>query len=241
MANQENFFKKSMVYFGSSIFVQILNVFLIPIYTRNFTTAQFGEFTIVTSFQSLLAAFVTLGIFSGLSRFFYESEDQNRLKNIALTFSILWGSANVLLILLACNSVSVTVFGNNPNGPIYIKLTAINSVLVCLISIYTTYLTMEYKAFKSSLITITNLFISVITTFYLVAILKRGILGALQAQIIASVMVLGFLFSKDFKKFRFVLDRLVLKKMLTYGIGLLPGQVGMWPGAYRSLYYERPD
>ncbi|TCL76759.1 O-antigen/teichoic acid export membrane protein [Hydrogenispora ethanolica] len=228
MENWGGMFKKSLVYLGSSLLVQILNLFLIPIYTRNFTPGQFGEFTLVTSFQSICTALTGLGIFSGYSRFYYESAEPQRLKNTALTFGIFWGVLNILIILAAAGPLSARVFGSNPHGPEFIGLSAVNALLASLISIYSADMTMRYQAWRSSLVTLANLLLAVVLTFCFLTLLHGGIPGAVRAQTVASGTVLGALLLGDIKHFRPVLDRPGLARMLAYGLGLLPGQIGGW-------------
>lgn len=219
---------KTAVYIGTSILTQVLNLFLIPIYTNHLSPALFGEFTIVTSLQGILSFFVSLGIFSGLSRFYYETDDQPRLKNIVVTFSVLWGLLLVAVCLIAAPQIAGLVFKGSPNGPALTRLVAINAFCVCLITTYITYMTMGYQALKSSLVSLFNLLLAVAFTIYLVAVLKQGVLGALQAQVYAAAVVLGFLMLCDLRSFRFAWDKTLLGQMLAYGVGLLPGQLGCW-------------
>ncbi|HEX3047607.1 MAG TPA: oligosaccharide flippase family protein [Bacillota bacterium] len=219
---------KTAVYIITSILTQVLNLFLIPLYTNHFSPALFGEFTIVTSLQGILSFFVSLGIFSGLSRFYYETEDPVRLKNITVTFSLLWGSVMVAVCLIAAPQIASLVFKGAPDGPVLTRLVAVNAFLLCLINTYTTYMTMGYYALKSGLISMFNLLLTVIFTIYLVAVLRLGVLGALQAQVYAAAVVFSWLLLSDLRDFRFAWERTLFGRMLGYGVGLLPGQLGCW-------------
>ena len=228
MADREQLCKKSLIYLGSSLLTQLLNLFLIPVYTHNFSTGQFGEFTLVTSLQSICMAFAGLGIFSGLSRFYYENADPNRAKNSAVTFTLLWGALNILITLAAAGRLAALIFGANPDGPLYIGLSAVNAVLASLISIYCAELTMTYRAWRSSLAAIVNLLAALLLTWWFLARLRLGIRGAVAAQSLAAAGVLLWLMLGDAGRFRLALDRQSLAPMLGYGLGLLPGQLGGW-------------
>ena len=91
MIDNKKIVYNSLTYFLFSIISQILNLILIPLYTKNITTDEFGQYNIVTSLQSFLSIFITLGIFSGLMRFMGDTDDKQGIKNTALHFSIIWG------------------------------------------------------------------------------------------------------------------------------------------------------
>jgi O-antigen/teichoic acid export membrane protein len=92
MSKKDKLLSTSAVYLVSSILGQVINLFLVPIYTNKLTKAEYGQFNIVLSIQSLLTIIVTLGIYTGLTRFFNEYKNKNNLKNTAFTFSLIWGA-----------------------------------------------------------------------------------------------------------------------------------------------------
>lgn len=68
--DNKKFILNSFFYFLSSILTQAINLILIPLYTRNMTPSEFGQYNLISSLQSLLSIFIILGIFSGVCRFF---------------------------------------------------------------------------------------------------------------------------------------------------------------------------
>jgi len=235
--NHRKLMSNGAIYFASSMIAQLINLFLIPIYARNLTTVEYGQYNIVNSLQSLLSIGITLGIFSGMCRFFNEYEDKNKLKNIALTFSLLWGSICILVVIIVAPDLANLVFKGDVNGGKYIQYVVINSVLACVISIYNTYYAMKFKAIRSSGITILNMLLTWFLSVYLVANLKGGAVGILKSQCYAQIIVILMLFIIDIKNIRFSLEYEKLMSMLKYGAGLSLGQISAWVLTLMDRYF----
>lgn len=219
----------TFIYLLTSILTQIINLVLIPIYTRNLTSSQFGQYNLVSSLQSLLSIFITLGIFSGLCRFFNEVQDKNKLKNVALTFSILWGILFCFIFgYLLSSKIANVAFKDDILGNSYVKYIIINSTISCLIIVYTTYYSMLYKAKKVCIINISQILLTLCFTYYYLLVAKHGILGIYKAQLTSFCIVFLIVFLLDINNYRIILSKEYLKKMLSYGLGLAPGEISSW-------------
>ena len=227
--DNKKFMLNSFFYFLSSILTQAINLILIPIYTRNMTSSEFGQYNLISSLQSLLSIFIILGIFSGVCRFFNEVEDKNKLKNVALTFSILWGLLCYFIFgYLLSSRIANIAFKDDILGNSYVKYIILNAVLLCLISIYTSYYSMSYKVKKVCITNISQIFLILWFTYYYLVVTRYGILGVYKAQLISFGIVFTILFILDIKNYKFILSKKDLKKMLSYGLGLTPGEISAW-------------
>jgi hypothetical protein len=63
-----------------------------------------------------MSLIINLGVFSGLSRFYNEYEDKHRIKNIAITFSLLWGSACIAVFIIFKDFFANLFFNSDTNG-----------------------------------------------------------------------------------------------------------------------------
>jgi len=227
--DNKKFMINSCFYFLSSILTQIINLILIPMYTRNITTSEFGQYNLVSSLQSLLSIFITLGIFSGFCRFFNEIEDKNKLKNVTLTFLILWGIICCFIFgYLLSSTIANVAFKDDILGDYYIKYIIINSIISGLISIYTCHYSMLCKAKKVCIINLSQILLALCFTYYYLIVVKSGVLGIYEAQLISFGIVFFILFILDIKNYRPIVSINDLKKMLSYGIGLAPGDISAW-------------
>jgi len=213
--------KTGGIYLGLSVVSNLINLFLTPIYTNNLTITEYGSYSIITSYQSLFSIFITLGIFSGMKRFFNEYEDKNRLKNIALTFSLFWGALVFVLGMIFAQGLAGIIFPSEVQGTEYLRYVVINSILSCIISIYTAYYSMQYKAMKASFIELSKLILTLVFTLIFVVAYDEGIIGILKSQCFSYAIVPVILIIVDIKRIRFELGKDELKEMLTYGVGIV--------------------
>ncbi|KIZ30510.1 hypothetical protein C5137_15570 [Bacillus cereus] len=217
-----------VVYFVFSILTQVINMLLIPLYTNNLSQMEYGKYELLNTIQQLLGLAITVGVYSGLKRFYYETENKHLLKNTALNFSFLWGASVYVFIYFLSPTISDYVFNGEQAAIGYIRLIVVSSILTCLISIYTSFYEMEFKAFRAAVIQLSILTITFGLAFYFVAIREEGIIGALKSISIANLIVFVILFVGDFRNYKFKINTGYLKNMLNYGGGLLLGQISAW-------------
>ena len=221
-------FSNGIIYLFSSVLTQLINLFLIPLYTRNLSQAEYGNFDLIISVQQLMAIAITLGVYSGMIRFFNEYEDKNELKNTAITFSLIWGSLCIGIAYIANPWIYPMLFGQDPNVNLFIPIIVTSSVLTCLNTTYSSIHAMKFKALKSSAIQ----FSTILTTLLFVIIyfihFKMGIVGILLAQLCGNLSVFIFLFMMDIRKFKLMFKLEQLRKMIRFGSGLLLGDVSAW-------------
>ena len=216
------------VYFCSSVLTQLVNLLLIPLYTRNLSQDQFGEFDLIMSVQMLLSLVITLGVHSGMIRFFNEFADKNGLKNTALTFAILWGMVCISAAWAASPWVTSLVFRAGGDAGLFIPYVVMISVVSCLNVIYSSYYSMQFKAVKSSGIQFSVVLLTFALALYFFLHLRMGVVGILRAQLVSNVVVFLILFALNLGSFRFMLKRDPIRKMLGYGTGLLLGDISAW-------------
>lgn len=217
-----------MVYLFASVLTQAINLILIPLYTRNLSQEQFGQYDLILSMQQLLAIAITLGVYSGMIRFFNEFEDKIMLKNTAMTFSLLWGLLCVGFAYLINPWLYPVLFGQVPEGHLFIPLIVISSILVCLNTIYSSYYSMSFKALKAGAIQVCTIIIILIYAIYFFLVLEMGIVGILMAQMGGNLTVFLTLYILDIRNFKPMLKPAELRKMLKYGMGLLLGEISAW-------------
>jgi O-antigen/teichoic acid export membrane protein len=220
--------KAGSIYLVASILANMINIFLIPLYTNNLTTSEFGQFNIVASIQGLLAIFISVGIYSGMSRFLYEYEDKNRIKNITFTFSLLWGLLVIGLGYIFSPILADLVFRDDSQGVLYVRFIIVNAVLISMFSVYETYFSMNYRAILSGLMQVAKVLFTLLFAIYFVVLEGYNIEGILYSQFCAFTLIIMAVVIKDIKNIRLIFGKKELKEQLTYGLGLMPGQVSNW-------------
>lgn len=226
--NRKEYLSKGIIYQVSSIIVQLIGIFLIPLYTRHLTTDEFGLYNIITSIISLMSLIINLGIFSGLSRFYNEFDDKHRVKNIAITFSLVWGSVCIAIFLLFSSFFAKLLFNSDPNGIYYLFSILAISFIMGLVSVYTSFYSMQFKALKVCSVNIARIILVFVFSMYFVLLRKSGTWGLLKSLGFSEAIILLTLISGDYKNLKFLIGKGELKPMFKYGIGLLPGNASAW-------------
>ncbi|WP_202128630.1 lipopolysaccharide biosynthesis protein [Paenibacillus dendrobii] len=216
------------VYFCASILTQLINLLLIPLYTRHLSQEQFGQYDLILSVQMLLSLMITLGVHSGMVRFFNEFDNKQELRNTALTFALIWGTVCIGGAWAISPWISPFVFDSNPDASLFIPYVVMISVISCLNLIYSSYYAMHFKALKSSSIQFSVVLTTLILAVYFFLHLQLGVIGILKAQLWSNAFVFAVLFVLNLKRYKFTLRQDPIRKMLGYGTGLLLGDVSAW-------------
>lgn len=217
-----------VIYLCSSILTQLVNLLLIPLYTRNLTQAQFGQYDLIISVQMLLSLVIALGVHSGMVRFFNEFDVKQELRNTALTFAAAWGCVCIAAAWAVSPLISPFVFGAVKDAVLFIPYVVMISVVSCLNLVFSSFYSMQFKALKSSIIQFSVVLSTLLFALYFFMSKDMGIAGILRAQLFSNALVFAALFLLNIRTFRFVVKRDPLRKMLGYGMGLLLGDVSAW-------------
>lgn len=81
--------KDSLVYGFGAILAKGVGFFLLPIYTRIFTPAEYGTIEMLSVIASFLGAVLVMGLDSAQSFYFYERRERGRTAQAELVSSIL--------------------------------------------------------------------------------------------------------------------------------------------------------
>jgi len=87
---------------------RFIAIFLVPLYTRVFSPADYGVYGTLTSLTQLLGTFVVLGLDNASARWFYDTEDTGRRKSVIASW--FWCQFLVSVVLaLGLNLLAVPV------------------------------------------------------------------------------------------------------------------------------------
>ncbi|RZB36231.1 MAG: hypothetical protein SRB2_02390 [Desulfobacteraceae bacterium Eth-SRB2] len=97
--------KDSLVYGIGGVMSKAIGFFLLPVYTRIFTPADYGTIEMLTVLNGLLGAILVMGMDSAQSFYFFEQKKtggnaQARVVTAILQWRISWGSGIVILATL---------------------------------------------------------------------------------------------------------------------------------------------
>lgn len=220
--------KLALIYTVSSLVVQIFSMVLVPIYTHNMRPEQFGQLQLINTIQSILSIFITLGINSGLTRFYKEHDDGNKLKNTAVTFSLLSSVVFTIVVLIIREPIAKLLFGDVEPWNSYLLYIVLIASFSSLTITYTVYYSMQYKVWRFGFVQMARAALLVFITYYFLVVKESGVIGALQAQVITYGLIFAGCLIMDIKSLRFKLGVKEFKPMAQYGLGLAPGTIANW-------------
>ncbi|MFC2056484.1 flippase [Chloroflexota bacterium] len=231
--------KDSFIYSIGRIASTAIGFFLIPLYTRVFTPADYGTIELLLTFNGFLLAFLVLGTDRAQTRYFYESEQKEYKREIVsniLCFRMLWGALVIIICMIAASAFNQFLFkGDVPTTYFYLVfLAALFSVILrCLLEVYR--LLLRPKSYI--VITLSHSLLSTAIIILLVVYFKQGVLGYLVGYA-ASILLLipvAALLLREYISFKF--SPSLISKMLKFGIPLMPTGIAIWVMNFADRYF----
>lgn len=150
---------QTAIYGLSSIVGRLLNYLLVPLYTRYFTTIEYGEVTTLYAYVAFLVIILTYGMETAFFRF-SQREPNKRLVYSTSLISLLISSA-VFIVLMYVNADSVANTLNFHGHPEYVQWFALIVGLDAISSISFAKLREQNKAARFALVRLLNIFINI--------------------------------------------------------------------------------
>ncbi len=235
---------QTVVYGLGTIVPRFLNYFLTPILTYQFIPQQFAINTELFTGISFLNVVFSYGMETAFFNFYNRREDKAEIINTAMV-SLLISSFGLGLILFFLSPIITSMLSTPsiqyPSSFIYWSILILITDAVCIIPFAT--LRVENKAFKFSILKLTNVLLNASILLFYILICKRqydncedtffaklynpeiGIGYAFLAVLIANVFTLVVLLPA-FKNISFKIDKDLLKQMLRYGWPVLVLGIG---------------
>jgi len=212
------------------ILTKAVGFFLIPIYTRFLTPADYGILEIAHVIIAILSILFVAGQIGSLQRFFFDyNKDEKKLREYIGTIVLF------VLIISSCLTVMLLLFGKPlfsliegmPFNP-YIPIVLFISFFSVLLAFPQRLLQVRQKAYHYSLLDLARFLVTVAGIVFFVVIRKQGALGSLKGQLAASVLsfaVAVFLLKGDVV---FKFDTAKLRESLSFGLPLVPHALAGW-------------
>jgi O-antigen/teichoic acid export membrane protein len=226
---------QTMIYGLSTILARVLNFLLVPIYTRELDTANYGVVTEFMAYIAVLQVVLVLGLETGCFRFANkEGVDKKKVYSSAFV-TVFCVGATFLALMLAFGDPIASMLGYDGYGACIrymggiLALDAVTAILFAK-------LRQENKAFKFAIFKTVKIITEMGANLYLFLVYPRhaqngGWLSTFIPDapdfsyvifaIFVSCVVCGLLFIPDFFKLSFTLDRKLARQMLAYSIPLM--------------------
>ena len=221
--------RDSLLYAGGAVLIRSLGIILIPLYTRYFSLAEYGALTILNVFIQLFSTVFVFGINSAATRFYFSTGDAESPRRM-------YGTAFLLLAILPLiaglavapilSVVATDVFGLS-FFPLFFIALAIG-VLKPLEKLATGLMRVQRRALHYVLFYVAMFLVQFLSIYFFVAHLQLGLKGQLFGQMCAALTFFFVAIGLLLPQVELSFDRDIAKRMLRYGLPLLPYFLFVW-------------
>lgn len=232
---------QTAIYGLPTIVGRLLNYLLTPLFTYNFSTADFGVVTSAYAYVSFLLVFLTYGMETAIFKFSQSEEDKQKVYTTALIS--VFASSSLFIILASAFSPSIAESIKFTGHPEYVTWFAIIIGTDALTSIPFAKLREQGKAKRFALVKIINIVTYIGFNVFFILFCKRvheapessykgfvdmvynpeiGVGYIFISNLIASVVTLIIL-SPEVVRMRYVFDSPLWQRMMRYSLPLLIG------------------
>lgn len=231
------FFKDSAIYAIPAFISRGLFFFLLPLYTRVLSPADYGSLDLLTVFAGIINLTIALEVSQGVARFYAGEQDPDRkvaYASSAFWFTLACYSVFALTMLALTNPLSDWIMGQaglETAFRIGIVFIWVNG-LFCLIQ---NQFRWELRSKSYSVVSLLMSFVTAGSSVWLAYGLRWGLEGLLIGMVAGSLSgtMLGLWWLRSSFRFRFDVAR--LREMLAFSTPLVFSGVAVWA----SLYIDR--
>lgn len=208
---------QTAIYGISSVLGRILNYLLVPLYTRLFTTSEYGVVTELYAYVAFLVVFLTYGMETAFFRY-SKKEDVSKVYSTAL-LSLVFSSSIFVFIIIINSSLIAEYLGHGILTE-YINYFAIIVGLDAVSSIVFAKLRNQERAIRFVSVKLIGIFSNIVFNIYFVWFKGMGIEYIFISNLISSLLM-GVFLLPEIIKVKLEFNFSVWKKMFCYGLPLL--------------------
>jgi O-antigen/teichoic acid export membrane protein len=222
--------RHSAIYGAGSVVSSLLAVFLLPLYTRYLSRADYGSIETLVAASAVLTIFLQAGINSAFFRFYFDSPDpEDRKRVVRTSFWFTMGGATVGLALgvLFAPEISSLLFATHARANL-VRAAAVMLWANLNYQQLTSLFRVEQRSLAYVIASLTNVAITIGATILLVVGLHKGALGALVGNFAGTLSVYFPLLVYRRYQLGLQFDRQLLRQMNAFGLPLVPSALALW-------------
>jgi O-antigen/teichoic acid export membrane protein len=231
--------KHSIIYGLGVAAGQFVGFLLIPLYTRYLTPDDYGVLQVFQVTIAIVFVILVMGLTTALFRSYFAYEDEDKRRAVVSTVFVFLTivSAVVTILLIALSGVFSSGFFNSGDYTYYFQLSFITVFCEIGIVIGLTVLRAREESTKYAMLTVIRLVVGITLNIIFVVALGKGVLGILQGTLIAAAVTYILLLATVIRKSGWTLSLYELKKMLAFGLPLVPANLASWIITMADRYF----
>ncbi len=221
--------KTTSFYTIGNILPQAAGFFLLPIYTRYLTPAEYGIVSSMQVLSTMLVVFFTMAIDRSIYRLYFDYKTDKDKKDYlgTITISLFFISVSVLVLLFIFRSFVGEIYKSINFYPFYVYaiLTAFFSVFSIIPKIY---FQMNEKAGKFVLLSILQFLLATGFVLWFIIKEKTGAVGMLEGRMLGNIILTPLFIFISYKTIKFTFKKQILKESLAFSLPMIPGLLMAW-------------
>jgi len=231
--------KHSIIYGFGVVISQVVGFFLIPVYTRYLTPADYGGLEIFQTTLSILGIIFVMGLTGALFRSYFNYDDEEKRKTVVGTvFLFLTGTSFLfLLILMALAGNFSALFFSSVEYTFYFRVIFLTLFFDVGIVIAFSVLRAREESKKYAVFVLIRFLVTAGLNILFVVVLHKGVLGILLGGLIAAFLLYCILLRSIVKNAKLSFSIAELKEMLSFGLPLVPASLAAWIMTMADRYF----
>ena len=220
----------SSLYSIASVLTQGLQFFLVPLYTRVLTPADFGILSFTSTLYSFLSIVLGLSVGTAVGRLYFEAqtpESKRTLYGTLLLFHVVAPTLIVIGIDAWGMSGGLDLFGGVPYRP-YLRITLWAAYCYLFQTIPLGVYTASQRPRQVILLTVGSTALTVGLALYLIVIRRLGVVGALTALLVSNGVFAAISLILMIRMSSLHPSLRMLKRALAYTVPLVPHLIAGW-------------
>lgn len=223
----------SVIYGVGGVLAKGLSFFLLPIYTRIFSPADYGTIEMLTVVSSFLAAILVMGMDSAQTMYFFKVKEDGRAAQAGIVSAILqwrliWGSIMVVVAALLAPLLNAWFFQGLLSWE-YFAVAFAGALFAQVMSQSAEVMRLLYRPWAYIGITLSQSVLAAVLVLSFVLLFDQGILGVFLGATIASfiVAIFGWYRIRDYWQF----DRIhcdLWPQLVRFGAPLVPAGMAFY-------------
>lgn len=225
--------KDAFVYGVGGSLAKSVSFFLLPVYTRIFTPADYGTIEMLTVMSSFVAAILVMGMDSAQSMYFFKHKEegqkaQARIVSSILQWRLVWGTGIVLISTLLAPLLNAAFF-NGKLGWEYFAIAFVGTLFAEIMSQSAEVMRLLWRPWGYVGIILSQSLLAAALVLIAVLVFDQGIIGFFLGTAAASIAVAGLGWFHIRKYLAF--ERLHMDwwpQLVRFGAPLVPAGLAMY-------------
>jgi len=233
--------KHTAIYSTADLLAKAVGFFLLPIYTRYLSPADYGILELLSVSLTIIIIFVQQGMHTSFFRgysFDYKDNEEEKKEVVSTSYLYLLSSAFIFLGIATLFSRQINnLLFQSKDYTLLVRLTFITGFFNVLSTIPFQLFRAKLQSVKFSLVSILRFLLNVSFNIYFILKLKMGLSGVVYGNLFTAILISILTFFLIYKNLSLKFSFSKLKSMLSYGFPLVPGGLSIWVLSVANRYF----